>query len=286
MQLKTIVLLLAVLLIQSEMNAQTNSKYWKNYHLFIGFSAGPAQTTITNHLSNDYSRIETSRENSLCFSFDGGYFFNKYIGVVTGVGLSPFKTLLSIGDYYNTLDTIDSEGDYYERRIDGNDIKEIQKIQYLEFPLMVALNYPYSRIIGLFLQTGVSLSVPIATTYSSSGTFSYSGYYPAYNVVLTDLPYEGFVSNVNSTSQGNLKVKPINPQVVAVGGFYFYPEKQLQISVGFSYKKMLTNISDYPEPSSLQLSIQENQIRSLMEDCSKVSTNSVGIMISLKYFIK
>jgi len=286
MQLKTIVLLLVVLLIQSEIYAQTNSKYWKNYHLFIGLSAGPAQTIISNHLSNDYSQIETSKENSLCFSFDGGYFFNKYIGVVTGVGLSPFKTLLSLSDYYNTLDTIDSEGDYYERRIDGNDIKEIQKIKYLEFPVMVALNYPYSRIIGLFLQTGVSISVPIATTYSSSGTFSYSGYYPAYNVVLTDIPYEGFVSNVNNASQGNLKVKPINPQVVAVGGFYFYPEKQLQISVGFSYKKMLTNISDYPNPTSVQLSIQENEIRSLMEGCSKVSANSVGVMISLRYFIK
>jgi len=177
-------------------------------------------------------------------------------------------------------------GSVYERRITGNDIKEIQRIHFLEVPLMLNLNYPYSRIIGLYFQGGVNLSIPFAKTYSSSGTFTYSGFYPAYNVLLTDLPYEGFVSNAGSDAEGELKIKTINPIVVAVAGFYFFPDKQIQISVGFVYKRMLTDISDYSTATTFQLSTYEEQIRSLMQGSEKVTVSAFGMMISLRYFIK
>jgi hypothetical protein len=49
---------------------------------------------------------------------------------------------------------------------------------------------------------------------------------------------------------------------------------------------MLTDISDYSKGQPFHLSIEENQIRSLMEGSEKTSANSIGIIISLRYFIK
>lgn len=49
-------------------------------------------------------------------------------------------------------------------------------------------------------------------------------------------------SDSGSDAEGELKIKTINPIVVAVAGCYFFPDKQIQISVGFVYKRMLTDI--------------------------------------------
>lgn len=283
---KATLLIMTAMLINDEICAQTNSKYWKQYHSFIGFGIGPSQTKIINQPTDNTFLLEAEDNSSISFSFEAGYYFSKYIGVATGISFSPYKTALSLDNYANSFDTIDSEGEIYERRISGDQIKEIQKISFVEIPVLLCLNYPYSRIIGLYLQSGINMSIPITNSYSSSGTFTYTGYYPEYNVLLENLPYEGFVSNIESEVQGNLCIKKLNPQAVAIGGFYFYPDKQVQISVGFLYKRMLTGIYDGSNTESLQLSTNEGQIRSMMNGCSKVTTNSAGIMVSLRYFIK
>ncbi|MBN1185269.1 MAG: hypothetical protein JXB49_23495, partial [Bacteroidales bacterium] len=139
---------------------------------------------------------------------------------------------------------------------------------------------------GFYIQSGVNISIPLIETYSSSGIYSYSGYYPAYNVTLTDIPYEGFKSNFQSNVMGDLNIKPINPDFVAIGGYYLYPDTRYKISLGIFYKRILTDISNYSELSDFQLSTQENQVNSLMEGSEKVTASSIGIIISLRYFIK
>jgi len=130
---------------------------------------------------------------------------------------------------------------------------------------MLNFLFPNGRTNGFYIQSGINLSIPVIKNYSSSGTYSYSGYYPAYNVTITDIPYEGFKSNVKSDISGELKIKTINPEIIASGGYYFYPDKRYQFSLGFFYKRIFTDISDYSPVSSFQLSTQENQIRSFIE---------------------
>jgi hypothetical protein len=143
-----------------------------------------------------------------------------------------------------------------------------------------------SKTIGFFIQGGINLAVPIIKNYSSSGTYTYSGFYPAYNVLLTDIPYEGFKSNVESNVNGELKIKSINPELITSVGFSFYPERQYQISLSVFYKKMLSDISDYNHVSSFQLSTQQNQSRNFMEGSNKVSMSSMGFAVSLRYYFR
>ena len=276
-----------LLLFQINLHSQSlNNELPRQYHWFIGVSGGPTQTTISNYGTSVISGIDMTKKNSYFLSFDAGYFFSKYFGISTGIGLSPYFTLLSLDTYSNSLDTVDSENESYERRISGNNIEETQKIYFLEIPVMLNFQYPFSKAIGFYAQGGINLAIPVSKNYSSSGTYSYSGYYPAYNVLLKDIPYEGFKSNVKTDITGELKVKTFNPELVASGGFYFCTEKQYQISVGFFYKSILSDISDYPPVTSFQLSTHENQARSFMEGSEKATASSIGIIISLRYYIR
>ena len=276
-----------ILLLQTNLRSQglTNNSEGL-YHWFIGVGGGPAQNKISIDGTSVISAVDLTSKNSYCFSVDAGYFFSKYFGLSTGLGLSPYFTQLSLNSYSNSLDTVDSENESYERRISGTNIKETQEIYFLEIPLMVSFKYPFGKTIGFYAQTGINLAIPISKNYSSSGTYTYTGFYPAYNVLLKDIPYEGFKSNVENDIKGDLKVKTVNPEFVASGGFYFCTEKQFQIAAGFFYKKMFSDISDYSPVGSFQLSTHENQDRSFMEGSTKTTAASMGILISLRYYFK
>jgi hypothetical protein len=276
-----------LLLIQTNVKSQNEvNKFLWQKHWFIGLSGGPAQTNILNDGTSVISGAVSTKELSYCVSVDAGYFFSKYFGLSTGIGLSPYFTKLSLDPYSNSLDTIDSENESYERRISGNNIKETQKIYFLEIPLILNFQCPFSKAVGFYLQGGINLAIHVGNNYSSSGTFSYSGFYPAYNVVLKDIPYEGFKSNVKNDVSGELRVKTLNPELIATGGFYFQNQKHFQITAGVFYKSMFSDISDYSPVESFQLSTHENQLRSFMEGSEKTTASSMGIIVSLRYCFK
>ncbi len=276
-----------LLLFQTYLQSQSlNDTSQRRSHWFIGVSGGPSKTEISSDYTPVISGVAITSGNSYCLSVDAGYFFSKYFGISTGIGLSPYITQLSLDPYSNSLDTVDIENESYERRISGSNIDETQKIYFLEIPVILNFQCPFSKAIGFYLQGGINLAIHVGNSYSSSGTFSYSGYYPAYNVVLKDIPYEGFKSNVKNDVSGELKVKTFNPELIASGGFYFRNQKHFQISAGFFYKSLFSDISDYTPAESFQLSTHEDQLRSFMEGSEKTTASSMGIMISLRYYIK
>lgn len=262
-----------------------NSELLLKNQSFIEISGGGTQTTISNQGASFISEVDWQEKNSYYFIISAGIFFSKHFGISTGIGLCPYFTQLSLNSYANTLDTLDSENEIYERRIYGENITENQKIYFLEIPLLLNFQYPLSNTTGFFIQGGLSLSIPVKKTYSSTGTFTYSGYYPDYNVLLTDVPYEGFKSNIVNDIGGKLRINPLNAGIIASGGFYFSPSMNYQISLGFIYKRILNDISDYSTETSFQLSTNENQIRSLMERCEKVTASSMGLTVSLRYYV-
>jgi hypothetical protein len=258
----------------------------KHQRLYLGFSVGPSHTGIINNGTLTIARLSSTKKNSFCGYIDAGYFFSKYIGLSTGLGFSSFVSHLSLDTYVNSFDTTDSENVTYERRISGSNIKEIQKISYLNVPLQINVQIPFGKTIGLFIQTGINFSFPLSKTYNSTGTFTYSGYYPIYNVLLTDIPYEGFKSNVKNNVNGELKLKSISSELISSAGFQLFLQKKVQVVLGVFYNKLLSDISGYSSTSSFRLSSKENHIRSMMEGSNKVSASSFGLKISLRYFLK
>jgi len=282
------IFLLALLLIGSQYDCysqETDSTIVKP-GLFVGLSAGPSQSSISNEGMLTVANLLSSSQNSFGGSLEVGYFFTKSFGVSSGIGFSSYKSQLTLGIYQNSFSTTDSENETYERQVSGSGIEEVQKIGFISLPVCLDLRLPLSKKMGFFLQTGINLSMPITKKYTSNGTFTYKGYYPAYNVLLENLPAYGFPSNYKSTVDGELEIKPINVNVIAATGFDYFLQKNIQIAVMATYSQSLSNISAYSSPDKFQLSSAINQINSLMGGSSKATVQSLGLNIRLRYFLK
>lgn len=263
--------------------------------LFFGLSAGQSFSQIINDGSQSFSkplfdilagRGEGTRKYSTLGSLEIGYFFSNSFGLSTGVGFNSYRTGLTLDSYQNKYNTTDSENDAYERQVSGSDILEEQNIDYLSVPISINIRLALGKTFGFFLQTGASLAVPLNKNYKSSGTFTYKGFYPAYNVLLEDLPAYGFPSNASIKSEGELEIKTHNFSAFASAGFDLFFRKKIQIGVAACYDRSLSNISNYSSPDSFQLSSDTDQINSLMGESSKVTAHSIGLKVIFRYYLK
>lgn len=254
--------------------------------LFIGFNLGPSQTQIINEGTLSSSGLLSKKMSVFSGSTEIGYFFSKYIGISSGIGFDSYKTQLTLPSWQNEFSAVDSENEAYEKRVSASGINEVQNSGYLSVPICLNVRVPFSEKAGFFLQGGISMGFPFSKKYTTSGTFTYKGYYPAYNVLLEDLPDYGFASNVNSVSKGDLDLKSSNTNATAAAGFDFFIQPKMLIGIGAFYSKSLSTVSAYTSPDTFRLSSEVDQINSLMGGSSKVSLESLGIKISLRYYLR
>ena len=263
----------------------TDIRSRKQKHFYFGFSSGAGQTSIVNTGTATISQLKSNKKSSFSGSFDIGYTFVRAFGISTGVGYSTYATDLTLASYTNAYDTTDSEHEQYNRRISGKNITETQKISFLYIPLALNLQIPFSKSFGLYIQTGINFSLPMQKNFNSTGTFSYSGYYSAYNILITNINYEGFKSDYKNNVNGELNLKSLNQEFFGSAGFQVTIHNSVAISIGAFYNKMLSDISDKSSTGAFRLSSKPNQMRSLMDGSSKVTVGSMGLKISLRFYL-
>lgn len=283
------VLFAAFIMICSQLEVysqETVIKKVKKLGWYIGASGGLTQTHIINEGTLSVANLQSKEMSSYVGSAEFGCFFTRHFGLSTGFDYATYKTQVNFNSYENKFNTIDSEDEPYERRVTGTDIMEVQDIAFISVPIYLNLRLPFSKSFGFYLQAGANISVPISNSYSSSGTFTYKGYYSTYNVLLENLPDYGFPSNHNTVAKGEFELEQYNINAIGSAGFDLFIQKKIQIAIGAFYSKSLTNISAYSEPDKFQLSSDVDQMNSLMGGCSKVSLESMGIKIGLRYYFK
>lgn len=257
----------------------------KQSRFYVGINLGPSQTHIINEGIDSIAGLNSNKRNSFFASLEFGYMYSKFVGISSGLSYTPYKTQLTLDPYKNNYDTKDSENESYNRRVTGSNINEIQKIAFLNIPLCINFQVPFNNKFGMFLQSGINLLIPVSKKYTSSGTFTFTGYYPAYNVLLHDLPDYNFPSNAKSNSEGDLELKSITADAMICTGFHYFLQEKIQIALGAYYNRSLSNISKYTSPDKFQLSSDINQINSMMGGSSKANTQSVGLRLSFKYYL-
>jgi hypothetical protein len=254
--------------------------------MFIGFSLGPSQTNIIFTETSTVSGLLSGKKNSFTGSLDFGYLFSRYFGLSAGIGYNTYSTQLSLSTYQNTFDAVDSEDEAYELQVSGSGINEEQKISFLSVPVCLNIRLPFSKNIGFFLQPGINLMYPLSKNYKSSGIFTYKGYYPAYNVLLEDLPDYGFPSDLSIESEGKPELKTLSFNAIVSAGFDFLIQNKYQIGVAACYDRSLSGISNYPSYDKFQLTSDVNQINSLMGGSSNTTVEAISIKIVFRYYLK
>ena len=266
----------------------TDIRSGKQKHFYIGFGFSPAQTSIVYTGTSTISKVTSVKKGSLFFSTEIGYSFSKVFGISTGFSYGTYATDLTLASYNASYDTTDSEHESYTRFIDGNNITETQKISFVEVPLALNLHIPFSDKFGMYLQSGVNFSIPMQKTYSSTGTFSYSGYYSTYKVLLEGISEEGFLSNNKNDVSGNLNVKSMYQELFASAGFQL-TFQSVWISIGGFYSMMLSDMSGTSSGSTstgtFRLSTKPDQMRSMMEGSTKGKAGAMGLKIALRFYL-
>jgi hypothetical protein len=255
-------------------------------HLIIGLNLTPSQSKINNQVTSSLSKSASSNKTTISGSLELTYLFSKYIGFSTGVGLSSYSTGLSLNSYADSVNLIDSESEAYKHRVKGSGITELQKISFLNVPVLFQMQYLLTHRAGFFMQAGLNIALPMSKTYSSKGTFTYTSYYQSYNVVLKDLPVFGLVSDKSVSNNGSLELKPVSFFASVTAGFQYFISSKLQIGLGFNYGRSLSSISKYPLPDKFEISTDPTLINSMMAGSSKASAQAIGFKISFRYFIR
>lgn len=283
----TILCMIGWLMVSSSQlySQQSDSNDAGNKGLFIGFKAGSSKSHIVNEGTFTGSGLHTRKMNTINGSVETGYFFSRYFGLSTGIGIDAYQTELTLDTYENKFNTTDSESESYERRVTGTDIKEIQKIDFLTVPLCLNFRLPFTTTLGFFVQTGAELAIPVNKSYSSAGTFTHKGYYPAYNVLLENLPAYGFPANYLTMDKGEPVLQDYTIQAIASAGIDLRVMEKLQVGVAAFYRKSLSKVSSYGSADLFRLSPDVDQLNSLMGGCSKVSLQSMGISLSVRYYL-
>jgi hypothetical protein len=253
---------------------------------FSGINTIISNSQIITDGTGSVSEMKPAQGNSYSATFETGYFFSGGFGFTTGAGISSFRSGSSLDDYSNKITTSDSENESYERRITGSGINEDQNITFLNIPLLLNLRIPGRSIFGVYIDIGINCSVPLTQEYSSTGTFSFTGFYPSYNVLLENLPEYGYQSNVQVSTNGQLELKSYSIEGVASAGFQFLIANKLQLSLGATYARSISSISNYSSPDKFQLSTDVSAINSLIGGSINTFAESMGLRLSLRYFFK
>ena len=282
------ILLTTVILIsygQEVFSQRTGLGDWEQPGLFFGVSIGQSKSQILNSEIQSVPNIHSSKKNSMSASMEVGYFFSKHLGLTSGVIYNSYRGQSNLETYQNQFNTVDIENESYEMRVSGSDIEELQKVDIVGIPIYLNIRMPLNKTIGFYLQTGINFEFPLSKNYTSSGTFTYKGYFPVYNVVLENLPDYGFASNITSKTDGTLDLKSISSSAIACAGFDFLVQKKIQIVLAICYGKSLSSISKYSSPKEFQLSTSVDKLNSIMGGSSNSILQALGLKIGLRYYI-
>ena len=282
-------LLLSVVLIigcTNEIFSQIQrSNDWKQPGFFIGGGLGIAKTQIINEAVQEIIITQTTNGNSIIGSAEIGYFFLRYLGLTLGVNYGQYHSNFYIDAYQNHFNAVDIENEPYELRILGNDIKEIQQFDVLSIPLCVNLRMPLSNLIGAYLQTGINFFVPLSEFYESAGTFTYKGYFPAYNVILEDLPEYGFPSDLRIQSKGTPDLKPLSYGFVASLGIDYLVNKRVQFITAAYFDRSFSGVLASPQVGKYYLTANAENLNSILGYSNKVTLQSFGFKVGIRYYL-
>jgi hypothetical protein len=253
---------------------------------FAGFEAGVSNGSFILDGRGSMSEMMASMNNSFTGTFETGYFFSGGFGLSTGFGIYSFNNTISLENYLNNYETRDSEDDTYDRRISGSGIIENQKISYFKIPLILNLRIPRKSLFGLYFGAGINLSVPLTKEYSSKGLFTFTGYYPEFNVILKDLPEYGFISDAGLSTIGEIELRSFIVDATVSAGFQFLIANKVQLSLGAGYSRSLKDITEYSEEEPFQLASGTEEIRSMLGGSNSTLAESMGIRFSFRYFFK
>jgi len=265
---KQIIIVLGFLLC-SLLQAQEKQQY---LHLTVGGGL--------HNLSYDLQNGTQSGRLGNAINAGYSYFFNQHWGIQSGLGLQWFNARSTV-NYLSATPQVDMDGEAMEFRANYNNWQEKQQALFMDIPLTIQYRHTLSSKIRLQGSAGGKISIPISSSYKSTGgSIISTGYYSRLNAELSDLPEYGFTTITNSYN-GKLSLRPLYMATVDVGGLYALSPK-VDLYVGAYVNYGLNNVLKADSKEIYQLDGVYNGVLASTQT-TKVTPISLGIKVGI-YF--
>jgi hypothetical protein len=206
-----------------------------------------------------------------------GYNFNDHIAVRSGLEFSKYSTMFNLnGKYTSGFQSFDINVDPYYKIVNA-DFDSLISINYITIPLIINYTSGKPGKFGFYGEGGFKISIPVNSSFSNTGNYITSGYYPYHEDVTQYLYLQelGFENRENIDETGKNTITGIN--------ISFYSYAGLNIPLGY-----YSSVTIGPE-ITLGLSDIINNGQKYFDifgksyDHQPTKINSFGIRISFVY---
>ncbi len=251
---------------------------------------------INGHVAPALTQLKSNKFNSaeivkpgIIVGFDMTYYFKKYkkfnAGISIGLNYSYYRTQHSF-NYNDSLWITDIDNDSVHLFENGNNLNEMQKTGFINIPLLIHIDYTLYPWLDLYLNAGAYYSIVISKKYNATMNYTAYGYYPKYNVVLsdTDVPDSPYFypTNKSMTYNNKLKLKNNIGIQLAVGVKYKLTSR-ISLTAGFNTYLGMRDISKYNDEIPFTLVNSGQHINTLMDRNDKIKANAYGIELGIAF---
>lgn len=213
----------------------------KDYYssLYIGVKYNYAQNMLSHQSLLSNSSWNSTTIEAKHPSIEIIYMINKKIGFGTGLKLDAFNLSTLTRNYYEQLPVseIDIDGDEFFPILNATQLEQKFKIETLDIPLFVKFKFG-----SFYIDLGANFSKFRKATYSLNGITTVQGYYPTYNVTLSDIPEYNYNTTNYSDYIENFDTPSINISAIASMGFFISLHPNIAIKFGTNALYGLTNV--------------------------------------------
>jgi hypothetical protein len=284
---KTFIFVFVLLALSIIVQAQEEDKTKKagKGQVFVSVSYLPTiyskiDNTINTTLNGASGISQTQKYSPLNFKADLCFMINENWGVGIGYSMHSYKSEMKMASFSDKFSIVDSENEPIVISVGAKNIMETQDFNFFDLPLYVKYQKFFGDgKFGVYGTLGIILSSPIKNDYKGVGTFTYSGYYPSYNVTLKDLPKYDYPTDTTVTKKGSLKVKTYLGFMGSLGVNYKLGERT-RLFGGLHFNTSITDVSSY-NLTDYKVSERKGDYNSLMSVSKKSNFKQLCLEIGV-----
>jgi hypothetical protein len=157
------------------------------------------------------------------------FYFTDNIAVRSGIEFNKYSEKFNLtGKFTNNTFSADINGASYYKIVEAN-YDSLVTINYLTLPVLINYTSGKPGKFGFYGEAGIKISIPVRSSYSISGNYETTGYYPSSpaTIQIRDYTWEGlsFYKRENIDETGKIDMKGFN--------LAFYGSAGINIPLGY-----------------------------------------------------
>ncbi len=250
---------------------------------YLDASAGLSEITNNNLASEIWDS-----QGDLGYSFNFGFFrsFGPFFKIKAGLGVSSFSNSLSGNGEVPSQQFFDVDNDNYLEHLTLTNIENKSNPMYISAPVLLEFGNTNVSKVGYYFNVGINYSYLIYENNSLNGTYTSSGEYLQWGVILEDIPELGFYSEKNIASDKGFQKTNFSALggagiTIPISGTVIF---KIGLTGAYGFKDIGNSLPEKPDESSLSdasYAFRSKYINNTLAVNKGTKTRYVGIEFGL-----